>query len=85
MLIDRHPQEDIFARVPQMAARIDPILRQLDTLLDDDELYQMVRDDFRRRRPRTVTCGRPSTPGETLLRMLLLKHLQNWSFQDTED
>jgi IS5 family transposase len=85
MLIDRYPTEEIFARVPQMAARIDPILRHLDALLDDDERYQTVRADVGQRHPRTRTCGRPSTPVEPLLRMLLLKHLQNWSFQETED
>ncbi len=79
------PHEDIFARVPQMAARIDPILRQLDHLLDDDGMYQAVRADFGHRHRRTLSFGRPSTSGETLLRMLLLKHLYDWSFQETED
>ncbi|HEY1348280.1 MAG TPA: transposase [Ktedonobacteraceae bacterium] len=85
MLIDRHPQEEIFERVPQMAARIDPALRRLDALLDDDEWYQAVRADLCRRHPRTLTVGRPSTPAEALLRMLLLKHAHGWSFQETED
>src|SRR2546421_333294 len=40
MLIDRYPKEDIFARVPKMTGRIDPVLQQLDRLLDDDEVYQ---------------------------------------------
>jgi IS5 family transposase len=73
--------------MPQMAARIDPILRRLDALdalLDDDERSQAVRADVGRRRPRMRTFGRPSTPGETLLRMLLLTHLQDWSVQETE-
>jgi IS5 family transposase len=48
-------------------------------------LYQAVRADFGARHPRTLTFGRPSTPGETLLRLLLLKHLHGWSFQETED
>src|SRR5581483_9831503 len=85
MVIDQDPHEDIFARVPQMAGRIDPILRQLDQLLDDDSLYQAVRADFGLRHGRTLSLGRPSTPVEALLRMLLLKHLHGWSFQETED
>jgi hypothetical protein len=40
MLIDCYPTEDIFARVPKMTQRIDPVLRQLDRVLDDDELYR---------------------------------------------
>ena len=45
MLIDRHPSENVFARVPEVAAQTDPVLKQLDVLLEDDELYQQVRDE----------------------------------------
>ncbi len=45
MLIDKHPSEDVFARVPEVAAQTDPVLKQLDVLLDDDQLYQQVRDE----------------------------------------
>jgi transposase, IS5 family len=85
MLVDRYQPEDIFVRVPQMTARIDPVLVELDQLLDDDELYQAVRADFGKRHRRTLVFGRPSTPVEVLLRMLLLKHLYSWSYQETED
>ena len=85
MLIDRYPKEDIFARVPKMTERIDPVLQQLDRLLDDDEVYQQVRSDFGKRYRYTLVHGRHSTPVEVLLRMLLLKHLYGWSYQETED
>src|SRR6266849_515748 len=85
MLIDRYPKEDIFARVPKMTQRIDPVLQQLDQLLDDDEGYQQVRNDFGKRHRYTLVHGRHSTPVEVLLRMLLLKHLFGWSYQETED
>src|SRR5450755_3023302 len=85
MLVDRYETEDIFARVPRMAGRIDPLLKELDTLLDDDELYQQVRTDFGKRYRYTLVHGRHSTPVEVLLRMLLLKHLYGWSYQETED
>lgn len=85
MLVDRYQREDIFVRVPQMTARIDPVLEELDRLLDDDELYQAVRADFGQRSRRTLVFGRPSTPVEVLLRMLLLKHLYGWSYQELED
>ena len=85
MLIDRYPKEDIFARVPKMTERIDPVLQQLDRLLDDDEVYQQVRSDFGQRYRYTLVHGRHSTPMEVLLRMLLLKHLYGWSYQETED
>jgi len=85
MLIDRYPKEDIFARVPKMTERIDPVLQQLDQLLDDDEVYHQVRNDFGKRHRYTLVHGRHSTPVEVLLRMLLLKHLYGWSYQETED
>jgi IS5 family transposase len=85
MLIDCYPREDIFARVPKMTERIDPVLQQLDPFLEDDELYQQVRNDFGKRYRQTLVHGRHSTPVEVLLRMLLLKHLFGWSYQETED
>jgi IS5 family transposase len=85
MLMDRYPKEDIFARVPKMTQRIDPVLQRLDLLLDDDEVYHQVRHDFGKRYRQTLVHGRHSTPVEVLLRMLLLKHLFGWSYQETED
>jgi len=85
MLVDRYENEDVFARVPQMAERIDPVLKQLDRLLEDDELYQQIRADFGKRYRFTLVHGRHSTPVEVLLRMLILKHLYQWSYQETEE
>jgi transposase, IS5 family len=84
MLIDQYAREDVFARVPELAAQIDPVLRRLDILLDDDQLYQQVRTDFGKRHQQTLRHGRHSTPFEVLLRMLILKHLYQWSYQETE-
>ena len=39
---------------------------------------------LQRRRPRSRTHGRPGTPAEVVLRMLLLKHIRDWSFADLE-
>lgn len=82
MLVDRYPCEDVFARVPELAQHTDPVLRQLDHLLDDDALYQQVRADLGRRYPLTLVQGRHSTPGEALLRLLVVKHLYNWSYRE---
>src|SRR5215831_12643344 len=85
MLVDHYQGENVFARVPQMAQRIDPVLKELDQLLDDDALYRQVRADFGQRHRYTLVHGRHSTPVEVLLRMLLIKHLHQWSYQDTEE
>jgi transposase, IS5 family len=82
MLIDAYAREDVAAGVPKLAAEIDPELRKLDTLLDDDALYQQVRSDFGNRYRYTLVHGRHSTPVEVLLRMLILKHLYQWSYKE---
>jgi IS5 family transposase len=84
MLIDQYAPEDVFARVPELAGQTDPVLRQLDQLLEDDSLYRLVRNDLGQRYPGTLCRGRYSTPGEALLRLLLVKHLYNWSYRETE-
>jgi transposase, IS5 family len=43
MLVDRYEPEDVFARVPEVVAQTDPVLKALDRLLGDDELYRQVR------------------------------------------
>jgi IS5 family transposase len=85
MLVDRYQAEDVFARVPQMAQRIDPVFKELDQLLEDDALYRQVRADFGKRYRWTLVHGRHSTPVEVLLRMLIVKHLHQWSYQETEE
>jgi IS5 family transposase len=83
MLIDRYPAEDVFARVPELADQTDPVLVQLDRLLEDDLLFQRVRADLVRRHRLTAVHGRHSTPAEVLLRLLVVKHLYAWSYEET--
>ncbi len=84
MLIDCYAREDVFAPVPKLAEEIDPVLRKLDSLLDNDALYQQVRSDFGKRYRATLVHGRHSTPVEVLLRMLILKHLYQWSYKECQ-
>jgi IS5 family transposase len=44
-----------------------------------------VRTDEGSRYRYTLVHGRHSTPVEVLLRMLILKHLYQWSYQETEE
>lgn len=83
MLVDSYAPEDVFARVPDLAGHTDPVLVQLDRLLDDEALYQQVRADLGHRYPQTLVHGRHSTPAEVLLRLLVIKHLYRWSYQET--
>ncbi len=55
-------------------------MRQADRLLDDPELVDIVYRAMLQRRPNSRTRGRLSTPAEVVLRLLVLKHLRNWSY-----
>jgi transposase, IS5 family len=73
MLRDRYAPYSLFAAVPQRALQFEPELAHLDRLLDDEPLFGLVRDDLVRRYPRTADRGRPSTPVEVVLRLLVVK------------
>src|SRR5947208_17035669 len=84
MLRDRYTPVDRFALVPALELRFEPELAELDRLLEDDQLFQQVKSDLARRRPQTLETGRPSTPVEVILRLLVIQHLYAWSFEQLE-
>jgi len=84
MLRDRSTPVDLFALVPALQLRFEPELAELDGLLEDDQIFQHVRADLSRRRPHTTETGRPSTPVEVILRLLVVQHLYAWSYAQTE-
>jgi IS5 family transposase len=84
MLRDRYHRMDVFDIVSQAGLSMELELAQMDTLLDDDIVFQMVKADLAKRYPHTTTTGRPSTPVEVVLRMLVVKHLFGWSYEETE-
>jgi IS5 family transposase len=83
VLVDRYAAEDVFARVPELAASTDPVLVRLDRLLEDDELFALVRADLAGRYRLTACHGRHSTPAEAVLRLLVVQHLYAWSYRET--
>jgi transposase, IS5 family len=84
MLRDRYEPLNIFALVPALSMQMEPVLTQLDHLLEDDRIFQLVKADLAHRYPQTLSNGRPSTPVEVILRMLLVKHLYGFSYAQTE-
>ena len=83
MLQDRYEKDKFFEHIFNLAAEMDPILCQIDRLLDDEALYQLIRSDLAKRHPNTETTGRKSTPVEVILRMLVVRRLYGWSFEET--
>jgi IS5 family transposase len=59
-------------------------MKQVDELLDDEELLESVYEAQAERCQQSRTRGRPQTPAEVVLRMLILKHVRNWSYQTLE-
>jgi transposase, IS5 family len=59
-------------------------MRQVDEVLADRELVQIVYQALAQRWPKSRTRGRPGTPAEVVLRLLLLKHMRNWSYRVLE-
>jgi transposase, IS5 family len=84
MLRDRSAPVDLFALVPALQLRFEPELAELDRLLEDDQIFEHVKSDLSRRRPHTTETGRPSTPVEVILRLLVVQHLYAWSYAQTE-
>src|SRR5918912_3571767 len=84
MLRERYAPVDLFALAPALTLTFEPVLARLDVLLDDDILFGAVRDDLARRYPHTLETGRPSTPVEVILRLLIVRRLYGWSYANTE-
>jgi IS5 family transposase len=62
----------------------EPWMRCADQVLEDEQLIRAVYEALLKRRPKSRTRGRRGVAAEIVLRMMLLKHIRNWSFQDLE-
>src|SRR5271166_6511155 len=82
----RHQQpslwEGLFAQ--EVAELWEPWMRVVDQLLEDEELLEAVYQAQGKRHRRSRTRGRRQTPAEVALRMLILKHVRNWSYEIVE-
>ena len=62
----------------------EPWMLEVDQLLSDEELVGQVYEAQGERHEKSRTRGRWQTPAETVLRLLLLKHVRNWSYDVLE-
>ena len=60
----------------------EPWMRHADQALQDEALLLIIQQALAKRCKKSKTRGRPSTTAEVILRLLLLKHLRDWSFAD---
>src|SRR5665213_2047656 len=59
----------------------EPWMRHADKALEDDGLLLIIRQELAKRCKKSKTRGRKATPAEVVLRMLLLKHVRDWSYE----
>jgi IS5 family transposase len=60
----------------------EPWMRQADQVLEDDALLTLIQQELTRRIRKSKTRGRPGTSAEVVLRMLVLKHMRDYSFEE---
>lgn len=84
MIVNCYDPMNLFEMIPKLKLEFEPELAELDRLLEDDELFSLVKADLAKRYPNSERLGRHSTPVEVILRMLVVKRLYNWSYQQTE-
>ena len=58
MLLDRYETDKLFDSILTLTNQMDPVLAQIDQLLEDEALYQLIRSDLAARYPHTEQTGR---------------------------
>src|SRR6266581_1578726 len=82
----RHQQPSLWHRglAEDIEGLWEPWMRLVDQLLEDEQLVDTVYEAQGERHPQSRSRGRMQTPAEVLLRVLLLKHIRNWSYDVLE-
>ena len=62
----------------------EPWMKEVDGLLEDAALLETVYQAQGKRRRHSRTRGRMQTPAEVAMRLLILKHVRNWSYDELE-
>ena len=63
---------------------MDPMLQRLDAVLADEVLVNTIFQRQAQRWPHSRDRGRPGTPADVVLRLLVLQRLRGWTFDETE-
>jgi len=84
MLREHYPVDKLFEEIAGHFPKMDPALAKIEGYLEDEKLYRLIKKDLSKRWPKTLETGRGSTPVEVILRMLVVKRLYGYSYEDTE-
>src|ERR1700692_4793941 len=55
-------------------------MKHADKVLDDEQIVAAVYEALAKRHPKSRSRGRLGAPAEMVLRLLILKHIRNWSY-----
>jgi IS5 family transposase len=83
MLVEHYPLDKRFAELARHFPAMDRELTKIDQYLEDEQLYRWINADLSKRYPKTQETGRNSTPVEVVLRMLVVKRLYGYSYEET--
>ena len=83
MIGNRYAPLNMFALIPELTLTRDAELPALDHLLEDDTLFARSKHDLPARHPQYATRGRNSTLAEAIRRMLMVRRLFDWSYEET--
>ena len=59
-------------------------MKYADWILDDETIVAAIYQALGKRHPKSRSRGRHGTPAEVVLRLLILKHVRNWSYEVLE-
>jgi transposase, IS5 family len=59
-------------------------MKHAEEVLNDEQLVATVFEALAKRRPKSRSRGRPATPAEVVLRLLILRRVRNWSYNVLE-
>jgi len=82
----RHEQPSLWAGILKEAIEDlwERWMWEVDQLLEDEALVERVYEAQGERHAHSRTRGRTQTPAEVVLRLLILKHVRNWSYETLE-
>jgi len=83
MLVEQYPLDKRFEELARHFPAMDRELEKIDQYLEDEQLYRWIKADLSKRYPKTKETGRNSTPVEVVLRMLVVKRLYGYSYEET--
>jgi IS5 family transposase len=59
-------------------------MKHADAVLADEEIVAVVYEALAKRHPKSRSRGRRGAPANVVLRLLILKHIRNWSYEELE-